>query len=403
MKCQWQNKTWGDIATLEYGKGLRDYRESEGQYPVFGTNGQIGWHTEPLCPHPGVIVGRKGAYRGIHYSDQPFYVIDTAFYLIPTEGIDLKWAYYQLLTVDINSMDSGTAIPSTSRDAFYQIPVKVPPISEQRAIAEILGNLDDKIDLNRQMNATLEGIARAIFTSWFVDFDPVHAKAQGEAPAGMDAATAALFPDAFVASELGPIPAGWEICPLDEIAHYQNGLAWKRYAADEDAGAYLSVIKIREMRMDGFDEKSDRTVTDIKPSCKVYDGDVLFSWSGSLLVDIWTGGDGALNQHLFKVTSEQYPKWFYYYWTKEHLERFQRIAAAKATTMGHIRRRDLAAAMTLVPPESVLKKMDEIMAPLLEKFIHNRLESRTLAELRDTLLPKLISGELRVPEEIRQD
>jgi type I restriction enzyme S subunit len=121
------------------------------------------------------------------------------------------------------------------------------------------------------------------------------------------------------------------------------------------------------------------------------------------LVDIWTGGDGALNQHLFKVTSEQYPKWFYYYWTKEHLERFQRIAAAKATTMGHIRRRDLAAAMTLVPPESVLRKMDEVMAPLLERFIHNRLESRTLAELRDTLLPKLISGELRVPEKMRQD
>ncbi|MGC9356683.1 MAG: restriction endonuclease subunit S, partial [Anaerolineae bacterium] len=149
-------------------------------------------------------------------------------------------------------------------------------------------DLDDKIDLNQQMNATLEAIARAIFTSWFVDFDPVHAKARGEVPAGMDAATAALFPDMFIESELGPIPAGWEIHPLDEIAHYQNGLAWKRYAADEDAEEYLSVIKIREMRMDGFDESSDRTVTDIKPSCKVYDGDMLFSWSGSLLVDIWT-------------------------------------------------------------------------------------------------------------------
>jgi len=302
----------------------------------------------------------------------------------------------------VEAMGVGSVLRHFGPTHLRQMSVIVPPLPEQRAIAHILGSLDDKIELNRRMNAALEAIARALFKSWFVDFDPVHAR-RGERESTLPPEVLALFPADFEESELGPIPAGWEIRPLDKIAHYQNGLAWKRYAAEEDAKAYLSVIKIREMRMDGFDEKSDRTVIDIKPSCKVYDGDVLFSWSGSLLVDIWSGGEGALNQHLFKVTSKKYPKWFYYHWTKEYLERFQRIAAAKATTMGHIRRRDLKAAKVLIPPKPLLHAMGEMMEPLLEKLINNRLESRTLAELRDTLLPRLISGELRVPENLGQD
>jgi len=149
MASDWQETRWGDIATLEYGKGLRGYQEATGAYRVFGTNGPIGWHDKPLCPFPSVIIGRKGAYRGIHFSPEPFFVIDTAFYLKPKEDFNVKWAYYELLTHDINSMDSGSAIPSTSRESFYQLPVLVPPNEDQQAIAHILGSLDDKIELNR--------------------------------------------------------------------------------------------------------------------------------------------------------------------------------------------------------------------------------------------------------------
>ena len=134
MASEWRQCEWGDVATLEYGKSLRTYRSESGLFRVFGTNGQIGWHDEPLCMHPGVVVGRKGAYRGIHYSPEPFFVIDTAFFLEPKEDMDLRWAYYCLLTYDINGMDSGSAIPSTSRDAFYRLPVSVPPLPEQQAI-----------------------------------------------------------------------------------------------------------------------------------------------------------------------------------------------------------------------------------------------------------------------------
>ena len=174
---EWQKRQWGDLATLEYGRALRSYDTSQGMFRVFGTNGPIGWHDEALYDHPSVIVGRKGAYRGVHYSAKPFFVIDTAFYLKPKVEMDVRWAYYELLTQDIDLMDSGSAIPSTSREEFYSLPVSVPPFPEQRAIAHILGTLDDKIELTRRMNETLEAMARALFKSWFIDFDPVRAKA----------------------------------------------------------------------------------------------------------------------------------------------------------------------------------------------------------------------------------
>ncbi len=162
---------WGDLATLEYGKSLRDYRESKGKCRVFGTNGPIGWSDESLCSTPTVIVGRKGAYRGIHFSFEPCFVIDTAFYLKPKVDFDMRWAYYQLLTQDINGMDSGSAIPSTSRDDFYQLSVNVPPLEQQKKVARILSDLDAKIELNNKMNKTLETMAQALFKKWFVDFE----------------------------------------------------------------------------------------------------------------------------------------------------------------------------------------------------------------------------------------
>lgn len=211
----WKDLYWGDLITLEYGKPCPNYADNIGEYPVFGTNGKIGQSKKALCNHPSVIIGRKGAYRGVHYSDKPFWVIDTAFYLEPKVDIDLKWAYYNLLTQDINGMDSGSAIPSTSRQDFYFLSVKLPPLSEQKAIAHILSSFDDKIELNRQMNETLEAMARAIFKSWFVDFDPVSAKRSGRQPAGMDTATADLFPDEFEESSLGLIPKGWRVGTIE--------------------------------------------------------------------------------------------------------------------------------------------------------------------------------------------
>ena len=270
----------------------------------------------------------------------------------------------------------------------------LPQLLEQRAIAHILGTLDDKIELNRRMNETLEEMARAIFKSWFVDFDPVRAKAEGRDP-GLPKHIADLFPDSFEDSELGEIPAGWSVEPLDQIAQFLNGLALQKYPPE--GNEYLPAIKIAELRK-GVTESSGRASIAVPPQYIVENGDLLFSWSGSLEVQLWTWGRGAMNQHLFKVSSDRYPKWFYYYWIKKHLLQFRMIAADKATTMGHIKRHHLTDALTIVPPNPALEMMSETMEPLVNKMLNNDLESRTLASLRDALLPRLISGELRVPD-----
>lgn len=274
-----------------------------------------------------------------------------------------------------------------------RLKITLPPFLEQREIGDTLCALDDKIDVNRRMNETLEAMARALFKSWFVDFDPVKAKAGGEHPWGMDTATAALFPDAFEDSDFGDIPQGWRVMPLDKVASFLNGLALQNYPPTGDS--YLPVIKIAELRR-GVTDNSNRASPDIPSQYIVEDGDVLFSWSGSLEVVVWCGGRGALNQHLFKVTSGEVPAWFFYQSIREHLAEFRAIASGKATTMGHIQRHHLTDALVVVPNEAVLKAADSSMSPLWNKVITNRLESRTLADLRDTLLPKLLSGEVRV-------
>lgn len=266
-------------------------------------------------------------------------------------------------------------------------------VREQQAIACILGALDDKIELNRRMHETLEAMARAIFKSWFVDFDPVRAKAAGQKPAELAPHIADLFPDSFEDSELGAIPKGWRVMGLDEIAVFLNGLALQKYPPKGDSS--LPVIKIAQLRS-GTTDGADRASAEIEPAYIVDDGDVLFSWSGSLECILWASGRGALNQHLFKVTSAEYPKWFYYLWIHQHLYEFRHIAAAKATTMGHIQRHHLSDAKVVVPPQALLHAADHILGAIIDAIPQRLVQSRLLSGVRDELLPKLVSGEIRV-------
>ena len=317
--------------------------------------------------------------------------------LKPRREIVLSRFLYFALQFD-NARLSDFAAGTTQKNLLLKdlraFTVRVPPLAEQKDIAAVLGALDDKIELNRRMNATLEAMVRSLFQSWFVDFDPVRAKLDGRPPAALDKATAALFPERLEETTLGHTPKGWEVSGLDKTAHYLNGLALQKYPPGD--GPTLPVIKIAQLRK-GDSVGADRCNTDLPLAYVVQDGDVLFSWSGSLEVELWCGGPGALNQHLFKVTSPEFPKWFYYLWTLYHLDEFRLIAADKATTMGHIQRGHLTAAKVLIPPRPLLDAMTRTMSPLIDQYIANRTQSRTLATLRDTLLPKLLSGELSVP------
>ncbi len=216
------------LVTLNYGKALVEKNRTPGKVPVYGTNGQCGWHNKSLVQGPGVILGRKGmGPLGVEWCETDFWVIDTAYYVTAnTPELDLKFFYYLVKYIGLNHLKDGTSNPSLSRDTFYAQLLPFPPIKEQKAITRILSSLDNKIELNQQLNGTLEAIAQAIFKSWFVDFDPVRAKMDGRQPAGMDAATADLFPDSFEESPLGKIPKGWNTIPFEDLflIPLRNGL-----------------------------------------------------------------------------------------------------------------------------------------------------------------------------------
>lgn len=305
---------------------------------------------------------------------------------------------FQAVRKQVKSHAYGSAQENINLEVLRKLEFPIPPLSVQTEIADYLSVLDDRITLLRETNATLEAIAQALFKSWFVDFDPVRAKMEGRTPAGMDEATAALFPESFEETELGAVPKGWRVRSLDEIATYLNGLALQKFppTGQDD----LPVIKIAQLRK-GDTVGADMASRNIKPEYIIQNGDVLFSWSGSLEVEIWCGGEGALNQHLFRVTSGQFPKWFYFLWTRHHLEHFRQVAASKATTMGHIQRAHLTAAKVVMPSNDVLHTTDTVMAPILQRMIDNALQAHTLSTLRDTLLPRLISGQLHLPEAIK--
>jgi len=315
-------------------------------------------------------------------------------------GLLQEYLPYLLLGHKADLLDlvdlAGHGTGRLNSDELKNLPVLLPPESEQSKIAQFLGTVDNRLyNLSRQ-NESIEAIAQAIFKSWFVDFDPVRAKAEGREPEGMDATTAALFPGAFKDSELGPIPQGWTIHGIDTIATFLNGIALQKYPAMEGE-EWLPAIKIAQLKCGSVDG-ADRISRSIPEKYIVQDGDLLFSWSGSLEVEFWTGGKGALNQHLFKVFSAQFPQWFVYLWLRFHLDGFREIAESKVTTMGHIQRHHLSEAIVVIPPPETLRGLDRFLGPLIEKVVAGRLQARTLAELRDTLLPRLISGKLRVPE-----
>lgn len=254
---------------------------------------------------------------------------------------------------------NDTVQPTLNLSSLKEIKFYLPPLIEQKSISSILTSLDDKIDLLHRQNKTLEQLAETIFRQWFVE----------------------------------EADESWEIKGLDEVADYLNGLALQKFPAKgfDD----LNVIKIREMKQ-GISENTDTCNREIPSQYIIQDGDVLFSWSGSLNVVMWHDGEGALNQHLFKVTSKKYPKWFYYLATKYHLPTFKSIAESKTTTMGHIQREHLRQATISIPPKELFAEYDKSLTPLIEKKIKNNTQIKTLTQLRDNLLLKLMSGEVRI-------
>lgn len=333
-----------------------------------------------LLHKDNIIISARGTVGELAMIPYDMAFNQSCFGLIPKGNNDPHFVYY-LLKDKVRSLKSqtqGSVFDTITKATFDRIECADYSEEDQRRIASILSSLDRKIELNNKINADLEEMAQAIFKNWFVDFEP--------------------FKDGkFVDSELGMIPEGWKVGRLTEIASYMNGLAMQKFPPENNEDS-LPVLKIKELGQGFCGTDSDRCSCNIKDECKIHNGDVIFSWSGTLLVDVWCGGDCGLNQHLFKVTSKDYPKWFYYYWTKHHLQEFVHIAKDKAVTMGHIKRGHLEEAMVAIPDNDSMEKAHELFEPILSKMISLRLENSRLSLLRDTLLPRLMSGEIEVPE-----
>ena len=265
----------------------------------------------------------------------------------------------------IYNTNVGDVIPHFKKQFMDQLLIPVPDRKIQEKIGNLYYQLSYKVELNKKINENLEQQAQAIFAQEFLN--------------------------------RSSIPDGWKVGSLLDIADYLNGLAMQKFRpSDDEIG--LPVLKIKELRQGSCDSSSELCSPSIKPAYIIHDGDVIFSWSGSLLVDFWCGGTCGLNQHLFKVTSQKYDKWFYYAWTKHHLDRFIAVAADKATTMGHIKREELAKADILIPNSADYSRIGLLLQPMYDLIIANRIENKKLAEIRDSLLPKLMCGEIDISE-----
>ena len=426
MGSDWRFSTWGDEISLEYGKSLKGYRESNGPFRVFGSNGAVGWTDRILAKGPGVILGRKGAYRGVRYSPDPFFVIDTAYYVKPRTNLDMRWLYFAIIHHKLGEIDDGSPIPSTTRAAVYVADVEIPPLHEQKAIAHILGSLDDKIELNRRMNATLEGMAQALFKSWFVDYDPVidNALAAGnpipeelteraevrhqaltDGTANREAAK--QFPTAFhFAEEIGWIPEGWEAGSIGNIAKAIGGFAFKSQAFQESG---FPVIKIKNIVGDGtvsIEGAQCIGTEDAKKALKftLNDGDLLMAMTGATVGKIGlvvNGGKSAfLNQRVAKLVGRSIENFssFLFCFFKNQANFKQIVGTAGGSAQPNISSSGIENVQCVIPNNDLLVRFAELVDPNFEKWISNYKLSKSLSNLRDTLLPKLISGELRIPD-----
>lgn len=363
---KYRTYTLAELAKIRYGKNQKKVESVNGNIPIYGTGGLMGYAIDYLYSKPSVLIGRKGTIDKVRYVTDPFWTVDTLFYTeINEEIIRPHYFYYLMCLVDLKKYNEGTTIPSLRTETLNRLEFQVPNLHIQDSILSILEPIEDKIEENKKINDNLFEQAQSIFTQEFLSFDD--------------------------------LPDSWKKSSLLGIADYLNGLAMQKYRpAYVEQG--LPVLKIKELRQGSCDSNSELCSPSIKPEYIVHDGDVIFSWSGSLLVDLWCGGTCGLNQHLFKVTSTKYDKWFYYSWTNHHLQKFAAIAADMATTMGHIKREDLVKAEVIIPSKSDYDRINGLLAPLYNLIISNRIENRNLTSLRDELISQLISGQIDVSE-----
>ena len=326
----------------------------------------------------GAYLGKSGVVRESHLpanTNQANAIIRINQELVLSDYISLALRSPKLIHY-VNASTGQSAQPNLNLTDLGNLEFKIPPLPEQKAIANILSAIDDKIENNLSINNTLEAMAMALYKHWFVGFGPFQ---EGE----------------FIDSELGPIPKGWEVSSVYDIATYVNGAAFKSSDFTEDG---LYVIKIAELKS-GITGNTKKSKKKIKPELVLHDGAVLFSWSATLDVFLWDKGEALLNQHIFNVIPNgKLNIEILYFLLRDIIYHFQAIAASRATTMGHIKISHLKETLVAIPSIENQQSTNDKFSPIFNQILKNKIENQTLTKLRDTLLPKLISGEVRLKE-----
>ena len=360
---------FGDFAVFKYGKMPKKSEIKEnGKYPIYSGYRYVGYYDDYNTEANQLIIVARGVggTGDVKLTKERCYLTNLSISAQIDESVALpQYLYYYFSLRNLRYLDSGSAQSQITISDLEKVEIPLPNIESQMRIVDCLSMLDYKIRTNEMINNNLEQQAQAIFENEFLS--------------------------------LQSLPDGWKLASLIDIADYLNGLAMQKYRPSTNEIG-IPVLKIKELRQGCCDDNSEFCSPSIKSDYIIHDGDVIFSWSGSLLVDFWCGGICGLNQHLFKVSSNKYDKWFYYAWTKHHLDRFIAVAADKATTMGHIKRDELAKAEVLIPNEADYNRIGALLQPIFDLIISNRIENKKLAETRDSLLPKLMSGEIDMSE-----
>src|SRR5690554_2178619 len=357
---------------------IKNYIKLDDNTLLISINGTLG--SMAFYNGEKIMLGKSAAYLNFKTDINRFY-----FYYFQLSGV--QDYFYNVAT--------GSTIKNLSLKSIQEFEVPVPDKKIYNNIVKVLSDLDAKIEVNNKINKELEAMAKTLYDYWFVQFDFPYDFEKGKPDINGKPYKSSGGKMVYNEELKREIPEGWEVGSLLDIANFQNGLACQKYRPIDDN--HLPVIKIREMR-DGFTENTEKVRVDVPDRIKVYDGDILFSWSASLEVIIWTGGNGALNQHIFKVTSDDYPKSYYYFELLNYLEHFKMIADLRKTTMGHITQDHLKQSRIVIPTKMICEELENKINPILKSIISNNQQNQKLSELRDWLLPMLMNGQVSVGE-----
>ncbi|MDC8773350.1 restriction endonuclease subunit S [Roseateles albus] len=403
MSSEWKQTTVGEQATLQRGFDITKAAQRAGQVPVVSSAGISSWHDTAMVRGPGVVLGRKGVVGSVHFVRQDYWPHDTSLWVKDFHGNDESFVYYFFLAHAkvLSALDVGSANPTLNRNHVHPIAVSWPgDLEEQVAIAKFLGSLDDRITLLRETNVTLEAISQALFKSWFVDFDPVRAKSQGLVPEGLDEATAALFPDSFEESALGLVPKGWRAGSIGDFAQLTKGTVNPGNHPDKLFDHYsLPAFDKGQRPMLERGEMIKSNKTPVPPDA------VLLSKLNPHIPRVWLPGacgptavcstEFLVFQSIGVGSRELIYSLFS---SPDFVSRLQQLVTGTSNSHQRIKPDQVALMNAVVPSSSVAKAFESVTRVLFDRVQANREKELTLSTLRDTLLPRLISGQLRLPE-----